>query len=429
MKEHTMMPLEESPHCEPASGSSYLPLPRDTASGSSFVPLPSPLSTLPSPLSTAVETVRVLHLINGEHYAGAERVQDLLAKRLPEFGYSVGFACVKLDAFDAMRDSRDAPLYDVRMRTRFDLLAARKIAGIVRDGDYRVLHGHTVRTALVGGVAARLTGVPLVCHAHSPTSRDSTRRWMNRINGAVERLSLRNVSRVIAVSRAMAEHIAAEGFDPARIRVVPNGVPGPATLPRRTAPAGCWTLGMVALFRPRKGLEVLLDAMAILLRLGIPVHLRAVGTFESSKYETEIAARIRHLHLNEHVSWTGFTRQIDAELRKMDLFVLPSLFGEGLPMVVLEAMAAGVPVVATRVPGVPEAIRHGQDGVLTDPNDADKLAQAIAGVVNGCYNWEKLRVCAFERHALQFSDQTMAAGVAAVYKEVLAPQKTTPTGH
>ena len=69
-------------------------------------------------------------------------------------------------------------------------------------------------------------------------------------------------------------------------------------------------------------------------------------------------------------------------------------------------------VVATRVPGVPEAIRHGQDGVLADPNDADKLAQAIAGVVNDCYNWEELRVCAFERHALQFSDRAMAAGVA-----------------
>ena len=403
-----MIPLEDSPSCE-------------AASGSPLIPLPSPLAPRPSASSTAIETVRVLHLINGEHYAGAERVQDLLARRLPEFGFSVGFACVKLDAFDAMRESRDAPLYDVRMRTRFDLRAAYKVANIVRDGGYRILHGHTVRTALIGGIAARLTDVPMVCHAHSPASRDTTRRWKNRINAAVERLSLRNMSRVIAVSRAMAEHIAAEGFDLARIRVVPNGVPGLAELPNRTAPAGCWTLGMVALFRPRKGIEVLLDAMAILLRQGIPVRLRAVGTFESPKYEAEIAARIRQLHLNEHVSWTGFTRQIEAELRRMDLLVLPSLFGEGLPMVVLEAMAAGVPVVATRVPGVPEAIRHGQDGVLADPNDADKLAQAIAGVVNDCYNWEELRVCAFERHALQFSDRAMAAGVAAVYKEVLAP--------
>jgi glycosyltransferase involved in cell wall biosynthesis len=411
MIDHSPASFENSPSCEPASSSSFLPLPSSDSS-----PASSP--------STATETVHVLHLINGEHYAGAERVQDLLAKRLPEFGYDVGFACVKLDAFDEMRESRNAPLYNVPMRARYDLWAAYKLAKIVREENYRLIHGHTVRTAMLGGIVSRMTGIPLVCHAHSPASRDSTRRWMNRVNGLVHRLSLQNVSRVIAVSQAMAEHIANEGFDPMRIRVVPNGVPGPVSLPHHPTPAGRWTLGTVALFRPRKGLEVLLDAMAILLRQGIPLHLRAVGTFESSKYEAEIAARIRQLGLNEYISWSGFTRQIDAELRKMDLLVLPSLFGEGMPMVVLEAMAAGVPVVATRVPGVPEMIRHGQDGVLANPNDANKLAEAIAGVVNDCYNWEKMRVCAFERHALQFSDRAMAAGVASVYKEVLPPRKT-----
>jgi glycosyltransferase involved in cell wall biosynthesis len=412
-----MIPLERTPDFDAAAGPSCIARP------SSFIPDPSsPLPSPPSPLPlTPVETIRVLHLINGEHYAGAERVQDLLAGRLPEFGFSVGFACVKLDAFDAMREFRQAPLYGVPMRTKFDLLAARKVAHILREGGYRILHGHSVRTALIGGIASRMAGVPMVYHVHSPASRDSTRRWSNRINGVVERLSLRRVSRVIAVSQAMAEHVAAEGFDPARITVVPNGVPGPAALPRRSAPVGCWTLGMVALFRPRKGLEVLLDAVAILLRQGISLHLRAVGTFESSKYESEIAARVRRLQLTGHVSWTGFTRHVNAELRRMDLMVLPSLFGEGLPMVVLEAMAAGVPVVATRVPGVPEAIRDGQDGVLTDPDNADKLAQAIAGVINGCYNWEEMRVSAFQRHAQQFSDRAMAAGVAAVYREVLTP--------
>ncbi len=317
--------------------------------------------------SRSLATLPVLHLINGEHYAGAERVQDLLAKRLPEFGFSVGFACVKLDIFDAMRELREVPLYDVPMWTKFDLLAARRVATIIRDGGYRILHAHTVRTALIGGIAARMTGVPMVYHAHSPASHNSTRRLANRVNGAIERWSLRGVLRVIAVSQAMAEHIAGEGFDPARITVVVNGVPSLAALPDRASPAGWWTLGMVALFRPRKGIEVLLDAMAILRRQGITVHLRAVGAFESPNYEAEIAARVRQLQLNEQITWTGLTRQVGGELRKMDLLVLPSLFGEGLPMVVLEAMAAGVPVVATRVPGVPEAIRHGQDGVLASP--------------------------------------------------------------
>ena len=385
--------------------------PCETASGVVCIVSGSP--------STLRETIPVLHLINGEHYAGAERVQDLLAKRLPEFGFSAGFACVKLDLFDAMRESRDAPLYNVPMRTKFDLLAARRVAGIIREGGYQILHAHSVRTALIGGIAARMAGVPMVYHAHSPTSHDSTRHMANRLNGLVERLSLRRASRVIAVSQAMAEHIAREGFDPARITVVANGVPSPGPLPDRRPPGGCWTLGMIALFRPRKGIEVLLDAMAILRQQGITVHLRAVGAFESPGYEAEIAAHTRRLQLNEQIAWTGLTRQVGAELRKMDLLVLPSLFGEGLPMVVLEAMAAGVPVVASRVPGVPEAIRHGQDGVLVDPNDPADLAREIADVIAGRYNWESLRASAFQRHAERFSDRAMAAAVAAVYQDIL----------
>ena len=111
-----------------------------------------------------------LHLINGEHYAGAERVQDLLAQRLPEFGFRVGFACVKLDAFDAMRESRDAPLYDVPMRTRFDLRAAAQVARIVRDGRL----SHSARAIPCGrrwsaAWRRRMAGVPMVYHAHSPT--------------------------------------------------------------------------------------------------------------------------------------------------------------------------------------------------------------------------------------------------------------------
>jgi glycosyltransferase involved in cell wall biosynthesis len=381
-------------------------------------PCELPAVVLP-PLPMAVETVPVLHLINGEHYAGAERVQDLLARGLPEFGYCVGFACVKLSAFDAMRESRESPLYDVPMRTKFDLRAAAKVARRIREGGYRILHAHTVRTALVGGLAAAISRVPMVYHAHSPTLHNTTGGWRDWIGGIVERQSLRSAARVIAVSQAIAEHIAAEGYDTDRIRVVLNGVPEVAAPADRPVPSGCWTLGVVALFRPRKGIEVLLEAMAILHRQGVPVHLRAVGTFESPAYEAEILACVDRFRLNEHVTWIGFIRDVTAELQKMDLFVLPSLFGEGLPMVVLEAMAAGTPVVATRVSGTPEAIRHGRDGVLVEPGNAHDLAQKVADVIGGQYDWGRLRASALERHAKRFSDRVMAAGVAAVYREVL----------
>ena len=104
----------------------------------------------------------------------------------------------------------------------------------------------------------------------------------------------------------------------------------------------------------------------------------------------------------------------------MDLFVLPSLFGEGLPMVILEAMAAGVPIVATRVEGVPEAIRDGVEGLIASPDDAGDLARAIARYVRGQADWSQLRVAAHRRQAERFSDRSMAEGVAEVYQRVLA---------
>jgi len=347
-------------------------------------------------------------------------VQDLLALRLGELGFEVGFACVKPWRFAEMRRSQNAPLYQVPMRARLDLRAAWKIARIVRREGYGLIHGHTPRTAMIGRLAAPLAGVPMVYHAHSPTSRNSTNPWLNRLGALMEHWSLHGVSRVIAVSESLRRHIESQGFDPGRISVVRNGVPPLDGLPTRPAPKGRWTLGTVALFRPRKGIEVLLEALAILHQWGFPVRLRAVGTFEEPHYALELALRVKKLGLGELVQWIGFARDVTAELLQMDLLVLPSLFGEGLPMVVLEAMAAGVPVVATDVEGVPEAIRDGQDGVIARPGDPHDLAAAIAKVVGGTLDWSALRRSALKRHAEQFSDRAMAAGVAAVYREVLA---------
>jgi glycosyltransferase involved in cell wall biosynthesis len=369
--------------------------------------------------TVATDTIGVLHVINGEHYAGAERVQDLLALRLPEFGFQVGFACVKPGCFAGMRQSHDSPVYPVPMRSKFDLRAAWQIARIARSEGYKIIHAHTVRTALVGRLAAALAGVPMVYHVHSPTSRNTTRRWLNRTNAVVEQMSLIGVDRLIAVSESLARHIESQGFSRRKITVVPNGVPRMDLPAFRPAPSGQWTLGTVALFRPRKGIEVLLEAMAILKEQGISVRLRAVGTFETPRYALDLAVRAKELGVSEMIQWRGFTRDVAAELPHMDLFVLPSLFGEGMPMVVLEAMAAGVPVVATDVEGIPEAIRDGREGVIAKAGDPRDLTRAIAQVMDGQVDWSALRANALKRHADLFSDRAMARCVAAVYRDVL----------
>jgi glycosyltransferase involved in cell wall biosynthesis len=266
-----------------------------------------------------------------------------------------------------------------------------------------------------------LAGVPLIHHLHSPTAVDSTRRLRNRLNVAMEHWSLARAAAVIAVSHSLAEYARQQGIAPGRLHVVPNGVPVAGRLSARSAPTDVWTLGVVALFRPRKGLEVLLDALSLARAAGLPLRLRAIGGFETSAYESQILAQAERLHLSEAIDWIGFTRDVSAQLGKLDLLILPSLFGEGLPMVVLEAMAAGVPIIATRVEGVPEAIRDGVDGLIVAPDDPRALADAIGSCVRGEVDWAALRIAAHRRQAALFSDRAMAEGVAHVYQEVLAP--------
>ena len=358
-------------------------------------------------------------MINGDVYAGAERVQDLLAQELGDFGFEVGFACLKPGQFSEVRRTRAAPLYKVPMRSRLDLRPAWKVARIVRREGYRLLHSHTARSALIACLASRLTGVPMVHHVHSPTARDTTHRWRSWVNGVVENRCLRRASILIPVSQSLAEHVRRRGFAEEAISVVPNGVPFRDPVPPRDRSRQTWTLGTVALFRPRKGLEVLLHSLALLRSRGLPVRLRAVGGFETPDYERQMRRLAEGLGLGESVDWVGFTRDVDGEWAQMDLFVLPSLFGEGLPMVVLEAMAAGVPVVATRVEGTPEVIRDGRDGLIARPNDPEHLAETLGRVIRGEVDWYALRASALARHAERFSAAAMAAGVAGVYRWIL----------
>ncbi len=146
------------------------------------IPPPTDVPGIADRPSSTAAVARVLHLINGEHYAGAERVQDLLAQCLPQYGFEVGIRMRKTKAIRRTPPIESTPLYKLPMRNRLDLGVAGKIAGIRRREQYSLIHAHTVRTALVGGLAARLAGVPMVYHVHSPASRDTTRPWLNYIN-------------------------------------------------------------------------------------------------------------------------------------------------------------------------------------------------------------------------------------------------------
>jgi glycosyltransferase involved in cell wall biosynthesis len=374
----------------------------------------------PPPVAAKKKTTKVLHLINGEHFSGAERVQDLLALAMPQFGYEVGFACVKPEKFPRVRESQDSPLFETAMNSKFDLWCAGRIAKVYRDNDYQIIHAHTPRTLLLGHLAARKLGCPLVYHVHSPVGRDSERGFTNRLNTMIESWSLKNVDRMICVSNSLAGYMKELGHAEEKVTVVSNGVQAIFDLPSREMPKEPWTIGAMALFRPRKGTEVLLEALAILKNENVNVRLRAVGPFETPEYEAEIMQVVADLGVGDMIDWMGFQTDVNQQLGKMDLFVLPSLYGEGLPMVVLEAMANAVPVVASRVEGIPEAVRDGVDGLIFEPASPIDLAMKLKSMIGDVQRWKAMSESSVKRQRDELSDISMTRGVAAVYDELLS---------
>ncbi len=171
--------------------------------------------------------------------------------------------------------------------------------------------------------------------------------------------------------------------------------------------------------RPRKGLEVALQALSILTEQGYDAVLRCIGPYESPGYHESVMQTIDELKLGSRVEQLGFQADVPQTLASLDAMLLPSLYGEGLPMVVLEAMAAALPVVATKVEGTPEAIREGLDGLLAEPGSAESLAEQMKLLMDGRVNWNRLAESACARHAASFSDVSMSQQVASVYRKVL----------
>jgi glycosyltransferase involved in cell wall biosynthesis len=272
---------------------------------------------------------------------------------------------------------------------------------------------------MIGHLAARMAGVPWIHHVHGHTATEVGAGWKTWLSAKIETMSLAGASAVIAVSPTSAQYIRECGVSARRIHLIPNGVPGRAALPQRALPRECWTLGIVALFRPRKGLEILLEALAVLKREGLPVRLRVIGGFESPDYESHMHALASQLGVHELIEWRGFRQDMNAELDELDLLVLPSILAEGMPMVVLEAMAAGVPPIGSRVAGIADVIEHGENGLLFSPGDAASLAAEISSVIEGRRDWQLLRQNAFLTHAERYSDRIMAEQVANLYRKVL----------
>ncbi len=300
--------------------------------------------------------------------------------------------------------------------------ALRHLVGLARAHRVTVLHAHAAAAALVACPAGRLAGVPAVV----VTMHGSIRLggpWRQRAGIASQKGVLRWADRVISV----AEHVRAELLELGLVRsdravTVYNGIGQPVVRPgapgalRRELglPADRLVVGTAVRLAPQKGVEHLLGAAAVLRDAGRPVTLVIAG---DGPLREPLAQKARSLGVDAH--FLGHRPDVADLMSLFDVFVLPSVT-EGLPLVVLEAMAVGCPVVATRVGGVPEAVEDGRTGRLVPPADPEALAGAVAETLLDRAGAEAMAAAAGERVRHLFTHEEMVRRTLSVYRDALA---------
>lgn len=369
---------------------------------------------------------RVLHVITGLRIGGAERLVVTAATGLPRDAFESAVCCLaERGALAGEVEQTGVPVWCVGSYPglRHPLAFWRLWRTIARFRP-QIVHTHLQSANLYGRLAARLAGVPvIVCTEHN-VYRAKARRYV-----VVERALARVTDAIVAVSEQVRGFLSEQlGVAVEAIRMIPNGVAMPAADPARVAalserldlPDGHVVVGTVASLTPKKGHAYLVEALALLAARDVPCTLVLAGDGPMRPAIEQLAER---LGVSSRVRLLGEAERVADVLELTDIFVLPSLV-EGMPLALLEAMRVGRAVVATRVGGVPELVRDGDNGVLVEPADAEALADAIAALAADPARRDHLGDRARATVERDYTEERYVDALAGLYRELLAAKGT-----
>jgi len=306
---------------------------------------------------------------------------------------------------------------------RFSFWLIPKIAQQLREGAFDLLHTHGYKADLLGIIAAYMAKIPIVATIHGYTNAFPA----VRVYGHLDLLVLRRFPKVMAVSDYLRQELIASGLAPHQVVTVyhvldPDVFVSTISADRRQVRAelGIGTHTPVVLtvgrLNPEKGHRYLLESAQLVCQYIHDLHVLVVG---EGPLREQLEVSARSLSLNAVVSFLGWRKDVASLMAASDLFVLPST-RDSFPMVILEALAIGVPVIATRVGGVPEIIRTGENGILVEPRDPEALARAMTWALTNPAQAGQL-----VRHGQavvrqRFSVEAMVKATNCVYHEVMS---------
>jgi glycosyltransferase involved in cell wall biosynthesis len=311
-----------------------------------------------------------------------------------------------------------------------DLLAFLRLRAIFRTWKPDVVHTHTAKAGAVGRTAARCAGVPAVVHTfHGHVLRGYFSPPVEFFFRSLERMLARLTDRIVTLSPALKADLVGMGIAPAeKIDVVPLGMdldPLIGCLPRREelrSDLGIRPdqplIGIVGRLVPIKNHRLFLEAARSMVDSGNPAHFVVVGDGE---LRDSLQALAGEMGIAQRVHFSGWKKDMAPVYAGIDLLALTS-DNEGTPVAVIEAMAAGVPVVATAVGGVPDVVRDGETGWLVPPGDAPALSRAWLEALRREPRVEAIRTRARRDVLDRFGRERMISTMADLYRR-LAVQK------
>ena len=364
--------------------------------------------------------LRICHLITELRAGGAERWVYELATRLDRRRFDVQVAALRGGQVADWLAGAGVKVTVIGMRRKWHLWKLPALPRLLAQERIDLLHTHLFHADLAGRPAARLAGVRHLVHTVQ-TAEGRFRPWQF----AFARAAAGWCDRIICVSHAVRDfHAARSGLPERDYVIIPNAVDPAAYAPdphARDRLRDQWgidddqvLIAIVAKLRYEKGLDVLLEAMELVARRGQAVRLVVAGDGPQRRSAERFLAARDGGRLTRML---GFRRDVAAVLSAADALVVPSRW-EGFGLAAAEAMAAGLPVIATRVGGLPELVADERTGLLVPPEDPAALAQAIRRLAGDVELRRRLGAAGKQRVARRYAVAGAVAAHEKVYRQV-----------
>lgn len=366
--------------------------------------------------------MKVLHVIDSGGVYGAEIVLLNLAseqcklKILPVIA-SIGDHKVKEKPLEVEAIKRGLVVEKFRMKNGPNIIGAFKIMLFAQRNNIDIIHNHGYKgDILLGFIPKILRRIPIISTLHGWTNTESFSKM--RLYENLHALSLHFVDAVVVVNKAMLSHKRLKKVKDKKLYHVQNGISKDDNSPKKLDnsiidfSSRGFTIVSCGRLSKEKGYKYLIHALNKIIKDGVNAFLVIFG--EGPERES-LQKLISALKLEDRVLLPGYMKSSRHYFRYCDIFVLSSLT-EGLPITLLEAMQEGVPIIATRVGGIPDMLTENETGILVQPEDIEGLGCAILSLYKDKKKREEIAIKAQKLVSNEFSSEKMALGYKKIYQ-------------